>query len=79
MANLTELRDVLRQNGRATLQSLAIHAGSDESAVEAMLKRWESKGRVRRVEAADSDCGCGCGKSCSCGCSTSEVIYEWVG
>ncbi|GEO84401.1 MULTISPECIES: FeoC-like transcriptional regulator [Alphaproteobacteria] len=77
MASLIQLRDILRQQKRASLQSLSLQSESDISAVEAMLSVWEQKGRVRRTAPAAGACG-GCG-GCQKGCSSAQVMFEWVG
>jgi len=77
MASLTQLRDILRRDERASLQSLSLKSGSEISAVEAMLSVWEQKGRVRRIAPAKAACG-GCG-GCVHGCSPAQVFFEWVG
>ncbi len=71
---LTALSDCLRQQGRASLNDLALVLDSSPTAVEEMLKLLERKGRVRRLPAGSS-----CGKSACGGCHSSEqVIYEWA-
>lgn len=76
MASLTQLRDILRQSRRLSLQSLSLQSSSDVSAVEAMLQIWEQKGRVRRIAPEPSACG-GCG-TCSRGCSPAQIFFEWI-
>lgn len=76
MASLSQLRDLLRRQERTSLQSLSLQSSSEVSAVEAMLRVWEQKGRVRRIAPAEAACG-GCG-GCVRGCSPSQVFFEWV-
>lgn len=76
MASLTQLRDILRQSPRLSLQSLALQSSSDVSAVEAMMQTWEQKGRVRRIAPEPSACG-GCG-TCVRGCSPAQIFFEWI-
>jgi ferredoxin len=77
MACLTELRDILRQSPRASLLSLSLQSHSEPGAVEAMMRVWEQKGRVKRTAPSPSACG-GCG-GCVAGCSPSQIIFEWLG
>lgn len=76
MASLTQLRDILRQSPRLSLQSLALQSSSEVSAVEAMLQIWQQKGRVRRIAPEPSACG-GCG-GCARGCSPAQIFFEWI-
>lgn len=74
MASLTELRDILRQSPRASLLSLSLQSHSEPDAVDAMMRVWEKKGRVKRTAPAPSACG-----GCVAGCSPSQIMFEWLG
>jgi len=71
---LSELRDYLKANRRASLAELAMHFRSEPDALRGMLHKWVVKGRVRK-RSGDAACGSGC-----CRCESEAVeIYEWQG
>lgn len=77
MASLTELRNILRRDQRASLLSLSLESHSELGAIEAMMRVWEQKGRVRRTAPAADACG-GCG-GCTRGCPPAQIVFEWLG
>lgn len=73
---LSQLKAFMIERKRVSLDEIAIHFGSDPSAVRPMLDTWMAKGRVEKL---DLQGGCGkAGASCSCSAKPSE-IFEWVG
>lgn len=70
---LSELRDYLKQQRRLSLLEMANHFDTDADALRGMLRKWISKGKVRRLNLG-SVCGTGC---CKCDPAMTE-LYEWV-
>ena len=69
---LREIRDYLRQRGRAPLRDMAIHFDMDESALRGALEHWIRKGRVRRLPPGTTCFGCS-------SCAPQDIeLYEWV-
>ncbi|SEH40191.1 FeoC-like transcriptional regulator [Magnetospirillum fulvum] len=75
MLTMSSVRDYLAENGRASLEDIAVHFDSSPEAARQVLDHWLAKGRVRRFEQ-----GGGCGKaSSSCSCASKpQEIYEWT-
>jgi len=71
---LSELRDYLKANRRATLMDMAHHFDTDPDALRGMIGKWMVKGRVGKL-AQDS---ASCRSCCKCDPATTE-IYEWKG
>ena len=70
---LSEIKQYLMKNKRATLGDLAIHFDTDPDAMRGMLEQWIRKGRVLK-----SDHQSGCSNSCGkCGDDSAMEIYEW--
>lgn len=70
---LADLRDFLQVKHRVTLNELVVHFKMDAGALQGMLSKWISKGKVRHMP-ANAACGTSC---CKCDSSLTE-IYEWV-
>ncbi len=71
---LLELRDYLKTVKRAALPDLALHFKTDAGVLRNLLKRWEKRGEVRKLESVSVKCG-----SCqACGAADME-IYIWNG
>lgn len=70
---LSELRNYLQENRRVLLVDLANRFNTDPDALRGMLKKWVSKGKVRKVSGA-TGCSNGC---CKCDPATLE-LYEWL-
>ena len=69
---LSEIRDYLKQRGRASLLDLALHFDADPDAVRGMLMHWLRKGKIQR-HSASASCGTGCTQ-----CDPAAVeIYVW--
>lgn len=74
---LSDLRDYLARHKRASMSDMVNHFGIDPDALLGMLEQWETKGRVRRIDAASTDpraCG-----SCTVCADGDPRIYEWIG
>jgi predicted transcriptional regulator len=76
---LTQIRDLLRDKGEASLETIAYALKSDEGLVEQVLEEWVRKGRVVKVTRDNP-----CDKSGIMGCSCSNLeqgipIYQWKG
>jgi putative ferrous iron transport protein C len=71
---LADLREYLRDKGRASLSDLVLHFGVDPHALRGMLGKWIHKGRVRLSTPGGTACGTTC---CQCDPLLTE-IYEWV-
>ena len=69
---LSEIRDYLRERGRATLADIALHFDAEPDAVRGMLQVWIHKGKVHRQMATGS-----CGSSCNQCDPASTEIYVW--
>ena len=70
---LSELRNYLKQQHRLSLLEMANHFDTDADALRGMLRKWVSKGKVKRI-----DMGASCGTSC-CKCDPAMTeIYEWL-
>lgn len=74
---LSDLRDYLADRKRASMDDMVNHFGIDPDALIGMLRQWEAKGRVRRIDASAADAR-SCGSCTICGEGESRV-YEWVG
>lgn len=71
---LSELRDYLQRNGRASLMHMAYHFDTEPDALRGMLDRLIAKGRVQKLPPAESPCS-GCSK-----CDQAQAeIYQWRG
>ncbi len=73
---LSDLRDYLAERGRASMADMVNHFGIDPDALVGMLEQWQTKGRVRRVDAGADPRACG---SCTACADGDPRIYEWVG
>jgi putative ferrous iron transport protein C len=71
---LSELRDYLKANQRATLTDMAHRFDTEPNALRGMLEKWMAKGLVEKLPQA-TGCGSDC---CHCNHAVTE-IYEWVG
>lgn len=58
MLTLSGLKAHLVERGSASLDELALHFDADRAAVREALTRFETKGRVARLEAGRSCGGC---------------------
>ncbi len=70
---LSELRDYLQEQRRASLADMATRFRCDPDALRPMLHKWVAKGRVRKLPD-----GATCGTCCQCEPERVEV-YEWTG
>ncbi|MFA5984165.1 MAG: FeoC-like transcriptional regulator [Methylococcaceae bacterium] len=70
---LSELKQFLSQQKRASLLDLTQHFNVEADALRGMLEKWIQKGKVRKT-ALESGCGTGC---CKCDPALTE-IYEWL-
>jgi len=70
---LSDLRSYIKDKQRVTLNDLVLHFHVDANALQGMLAKWVSKGKVRKSP-APSNCGTGC---CKCDPLLTE-IYEWI-
>ncbi|MBE9548649.1 MAG: FeoC-like transcriptional regulator [Proteobacteria bacterium] len=69
---LLELRDYLKTVKRAALPDLATHFDTDAGVLRDLLRRWEKRGDVLKLDAISPKCG-----SCqACGAADLE-IYIW--
>jgi len=69
---LLELRDYLKTVKRAALPDLALHFDTDAGVLRDLLRRWEKRGDVLKLDAISPKCG-----SCqACGAVGLE-IYVW--
>lgn len=69
---LSELRQYLQQNKRASLTDMAAHFDTNPDALRGMLGKWISKGKMVKMQ-EERNCG-SCGK---CDFSKAE-IYIWM-
>ncbi len=69
---LSDLRDYLKQQHRASLADLVMHFDLDAEALRGMLHKWISKGKVSKMP-KENACGTSC---CKCDPNLTE-IYEW--
>ena len=71
---LSEIRNYLKEHGRAAVYDLAQAFDAETDAIRGMLSEWERRGKVRRLPGG-TPCGGGC-----CKCDPASVeIYEWRG
>ena len=71
---LSEIKDYLKQQGRASIGDLASRFDSEPDALRAMLEHYIRKGRVQRLGVSQRPCS-GCTK-----CEAAQVeVYEWLG
>jgi len=70
---LSELRDYLKTNQRATLIDMSRRFDTDPNALRGMLAKWMATGKVERLpQGAEGAGGC-----CKCDPATTEV-YVWM-
>ena len=81
-----EVKRALRRLHAATLSQLATELGASSSVVSAALAYWESRGRVRRLEAVYGQCSpiacssCPIAPTCVADIdSPADEYIEWVG
>ncbi len=68
---LSDVRDYVREHGRASLRDIAVKFDLPETAVLEMLAHWERKGVIRR-SAEVPPCG---GKCAGCVLQCAAVFY----
>jgi len=70
---LTQLRDYLKQHGRASVLDMAYRFDVEPDTIRGMLAHWIKKDMVEEFEIPDSQCN-GCSK---CDDKKNE-IYRWA-
>lgn len=70
---LSELRDYLKNQRRASINELSVHFQIDAEALRGMLGKWIGKGKIKQTK-PNAACGGGC---CRCDPLLTEM-YEWV-
>ncbi|WP_405229169.1 FeoC-like transcriptional regulator [Lentisalinibacter sediminis] len=70
---LSQLREYLKTQRRASLADMALHFRCEPDALRGMLNKWVAKGRVEKLPE-----GAACASCCQCEPERVE-IYEWTG
>lgn len=55
---LTQARDLVRQQGVASLQEVAFQLGVSNAVARALLQKWIEKGRIERLATPSACSGC---------------------
>ncbi|WP_392551847.1 FeoC-like transcriptional regulator [Orbus wheelerorum] len=76
---MTDIASYLELNGRASLLDLSRHFRIEESAMQQMLSFWVKKGKIKLVDASQSNCTTGhkCSDCFECDDSAHQV-YIWA-
>ncbi|MSS75997.1 MAG: sugar metabolism transcriptional regulator [Methyloglobulus sp.] len=70
---LSDLRGYLKEQKRAALKDMEMRFNVDADALRGMLRKWITKGYVRKLPSGTS-CSTGC---CKCDPALTE-FYEWI-
>ncbi|MBK5930931.1 FeoC-like transcriptional regulator [Halochromatium salexigens] len=70
---LIQARDLVRQQGLASLQEVALQLGVSSEVARALLAKWVAKGRIERLPTATACSGC---TLCD---SAPRELYRWSG
>ena len=71
---LSEMRDYLHNQKRASIKDIALHFEMDADATRGLLAVWIKKGKIKNTTAGGPACGTSC---CQCDPLVTE-IYEWI-
>jgi putative ferrous iron transport protein C len=71
---LSEMRDYLHNQKRASIKDIALHFEMDADATRGLLAVWIKKGKIKNSTAGGAACGTSC---CQCDPLVTE-IYEWI-
>jgi ATP:corrinoid adenosyltransferase len=71
---LSEMRDYLHNQKRASIKDIALHFEMDADATRGLLAVWIKKGKIKNTTAGGAACGTSC---CQCDPLVTE-IYEWI-